>query len=105
MFSRGPPWRPSWISNRIDLSYFDLQVTGMLPTKFRVSWPFGSGEEAKIDFQDGRHGDHLGFPSLPDASNQVSSQLAQGCRRSRLLKELLTTDDAQRTLTDRNSSS
>ena len=39
----------------------------MLPSKFGVNWPFGSGEEAKkIDFQDGRldgrHGGHLGFP-------------------------------------------
>ena len=34
----------------------------MLPTKFRVNWPFGSGEEAKLDFQDGFHGGHLGFP-------------------------------------------
>ena len=92
------------------LANFDLQVTQMLPTKFRVNWPFGSGEEAKnrfsrwlpwrpswfydrhdfsyfliyksprcflpslesiglsvqekqkIDFQDGRHDGHLGFP-------------------------------------------
>ena len=44
------------------LAIFDIQVTSMLPTKFRVSWPFGSGEEAKIDFQDGHHGGHLGFP-------------------------------------------
>ena len=35
----------------------------MLPTKFRVSWPFGSGKEAKIRFQDGGHGGHLGFPT------------------------------------------
>ena len=28
------------------LAIFDLQVTQMLPTKFRVNWPFGSGEEA-----------------------------------------------------------
>ena len=41
------------------LAIFDLQVTPMLPTKFRVNWPFGSGEEAKIDFQDGGH---FGFP-------------------------------------------
>ena len=34
----------------------------MLPTKFRVNWPFGSGEEAKKDFQDGCHGGHLGYP-------------------------------------------
>ena len=34
----------------------------MFPTKFQASWPLGSGEEAKIDFQDGHHGGHLGFP-------------------------------------------
>ena len=32
------------------LAIFDLQVTLMLPTKFGVSWPFGSGEEAKNRF-------------------------------------------------------
>ena len=59
-FSRWPPWRPLWISDRND---FDLQVILMLPTKFQVSWPIGSGEEAKkIDFQVGRHGGHLGSP-------------------------------------------
>ena len=42
------------------LATFDLQVTLMLPSKFGVNWPFGSGEEAKkIDVQDGGH---LGFP-------------------------------------------
>ena len=40
------------------LAILDLQVTPMLPS----NWPFGSGEEAKIDFQDGGHGGHLGFP-------------------------------------------
>ena len=44
------------------LAIFDLQVTPMLPSKFGVNWPFGSGKEAKIDFQDGCHGGHLGFP-------------------------------------------
>ena len=34
----------------------------MRPTKFGVNRPFGSGEEEKIDFQDGDHGGHLGFP-------------------------------------------
>ena len=34
----------------------------MLPSKFGVNQPFGSGEERKIDFQDGGHGSHLGFP-------------------------------------------
>ena len=41
------------------LAIFDLQVTLMLPSKFEVNWPFGSGEEAKNNFQ---HGGHLGFP-------------------------------------------
>ena len=34
----------------------------MLPSKFGVNWSFGSGVEAIIDFQDGCHGSHLGFP-------------------------------------------
>ena len=32
------------------LAIFDLQVTPILPTKFGVNWPFGSGEEAKNRF-------------------------------------------------------
>ena len=32
------------------LAIFDLQVTPMRPTKFRVNWPFGSGEEGKNKF-------------------------------------------------------
>ena len=32
---------------RMILAIFDLQVTQMLPTKFRVNWLFGSGEEVK----------------------------------------------------------
>ena len=31
-------------------SLFDLQVTPMIPTKFQINWPFGSGEEAKNRF-------------------------------------------------------
>ena len=35
-FSGWPPWRPSWISGREDLSYiFDLQITPKLPTKLK----------------------------------------------------------------------
>ena len=59
-FSRWLPWRPFWFYDRHDfftigmiLAIFDLQVTPMLPTKFGVNWPFGSGEEAI--------GGHLGF--------------------------------------------
>ena len=95
-FSRWRSWRPSWISDRHDFSFFliyksprcflaslvsiglsvqeksgkidfqdgghlgfpigtilaifYLQVTPMLPSKFGVNWPFGSGEEAKNRF-------------------------------------------------------
>ena len=38
------------------LAIFDLQVTQMLPTKFRVNWPFGSGEGKN------RFSRRLGFP-------------------------------------------
>ena len=34
----------------------------MLPTKFRVNWPFSSGEEVKNGFSRWNHGSHLGFP-------------------------------------------
>ena len=46
------------------LAIFDLLVTPMLPSKFVVNWPFGSGKEAKKkkDFQDGCYGGRLGFP-------------------------------------------
>ena len=32
------------------LAIFDLQDIPMLPTKFQISWPFGSGEEVKNRF-------------------------------------------------------
>ena len=41
---------PSWTSDQNDFSYFDRQVTPSLPTKFRVNWLFGSGEEAQNIF-------------------------------------------------------
>ena len=41
------------------LAIFDLQVTLMLHTKFGVNSP--QEKKRKIDFQDGRHGGHLGF--------------------------------------------
>ena len=45
------------------LALFNLQVTPILPIKFQVNWPSGSGEEAeKKDFQDSRHGGHIAFP-------------------------------------------
>ena len=38
------------MSNRTILVIFDLPVTPMLPTKFKVNKPFDSGEEAKNTF-------------------------------------------------------
>ena len=35
-----------------NLAFFELQVTPTCPTKFRVYWPFGSGEEAQNIFSD-----------------------------------------------------
>ena len=85
------------------LAIFDLQVTLMLPSKFGVNWSFGSGEEAKNRFSRWRpslisdRNDFSYFLSTshPDASYQVSSQLAQG-----LLKQLLTPHDGRHTMDD-----
>ena len=41
---------------------FDVQVILMLSIKFRVNWPFSSGEEAQNRFPSKGSGDHLGFP-------------------------------------------
>ena len=93
------------------LAIFDLQVTLMLPSNFGVNWPFGSGEEAKNRFSrwrpwrpawisDRNDFSYFWSTSHPNASYQVSSQLAQGCRRSRLLKQLLTPHDGRRTTDD-----
>ena len=42
-------------SVRTILVMFDLQVTQILPTRFRVNSLFCSGEKIIIDFQDGGH--------------------------------------------------
>ena len=69
---------------RTILAIFDLQFTLMLPTKFRVNWLLGLGEEVKkIDFQDGRHGGHFGFTigTVLAILDLLSSQLALRFRR------------------------
>ena len=66
------------------LAIFDLQVTLMLPSKFGVNWPFGSGEEAKNRFSrwrpslisDRQDFSYFWSTGHPDASYQVLSQLA-----------------------------
>ena len=66
---------------------FYLQVTLMLPTKFQVNWPFGSGQEAKNRFLrwswifDRNDFCYFWSTSRPNASYQVSGQLAFGFRR------------------------
>ena len=42
---------------------FDLQVTAMLPTKFKVNKPFDSGEEANNRFKMAAMEDILDFRS------------------------------------------
>ena len=46
-FSRWPPRRPSWISDRNNFIYFLSTGHPDASTKFRVNWPFGSEEEAQ----------------------------------------------------------
>ena len=41
---------PSLISDRNDFIYFYLQVAPIISTKFRINWPFGSGEEGQNKF-------------------------------------------------------
>ena len=71
------------------LAIFDLQVTPMLPTKFRVNWPFGSGEEVKNRvprwppscISDRNDFSHYWWTCHPNAFYQVLSQLAFWFRR------------------------
>ena len=74
------------------LAIFDLQVTLMLPTKFGVNWLSCLGVEAKNRFSrwppwrsswiyDPHDFSYFGSTSHPNASYQVSSQLAFLCRR------------------------
>ena len=69
------------------LAIFDLQVIQTLPTKFQVNSPFGSGVEVKNRFarwppwglswiSDQNDFSNFWSTNCPDASYQVSSQLA-----------------------------
>ena len=50
-FSADFAWWPSFLPQVTQFQTWpNLQVTSMLPSKFGVSWPFGSGEEAKNRF-------------------------------------------------------
>ena len=74
--------------NETILAIFHLQVTLMTPTKFKVNWPLGSGEEAKNWFSRWplwrRDFSYFWSTSHPNASYQVLDQLAFRFRRSKL---------------------
>ena len=62
-FSRWLPWRPSWISDQQDFSFFFIYKSPQCFLESLVSIGLSVEEKKrKIDFQDGGHGGHLGFP-------------------------------------------
>ena len=58
-FSR---WRPSWISNQNDFSYFWSANQLTLPTQFWVNWPFGSEVQYRFSNLQMWYQDHLWYP-------------------------------------------
>ena len=73
------------------LAFFYLQVAPIIPAKFRVNWPFGSGDEAQnrsnnaamvamAAILDSSRNDLAIFysSSHPNTFHQVSSQVAYG---------------------------
>ena len=60
-FSRWQPWRHSLIFYQNNSSYFWSTSHPDVPIKIQINWPFGSGEERKIDFQAGSHNVYLEF--------------------------------------------
>ena len=90
-FSRWPPWRSSWISDRNDFSLFLSTCHQMLPTEFRVNDFNGSGEEVQNrsrrwppwrPYWISDRNDFSYFLSTchPDASYQESNQSVQRFR-------------------------
>ena len=61
-FSRWLPWRPSWISDRNDLSYFWSISHPNASYRVWSQLAFGFRRRSEKDFQDGCNGGHLGFP-------------------------------------------
>ena len=56
-------WWPSWISNRNDFSQFQSIIHPDASYQVSSQLAFGFRRRSeKIDFQDGHHGGHLGFP-------------------------------------------
>ena len=84
-FSRWPPQGPSWISDRNKFSFFFINVTPMLPTKFcQLAFWFRRRLENKFSrwptwrqswISDWNDFSCFQYTSHPDASWQVSSKL------------------------------
>ena len=76
------------------LAIFDLRVTPMLPIKFQVNWPFGSGEEVNnfsrwLPWRPSWISDWHDFiyfwsTTHPNVSYQVWSQLASSVQEKKL---------------------
>ena len=92
---------------RTILAIFDVQVALALPT----NWPFSSGEEAKNRFSswpprrpswiaDRNDLSFFFIYKSPRCFLQVLIQMAKGCRRSRLLKQIVDAPDGRRTVQD-----
>ena len=95
-----------WISSQNDLSYFDLQVTPILPTKFRVNQPIRSGVQNRFSrwrtwIFDQNEFSTVWCTSHPDTSYQTSSQFVHRCRRSNNLKQLPKPHNGRRPTDDR----
>ena len=101
---------------RTILTTFYLQVTLILPTKFRVNWPFGSGEEDRKIFSrwqpwrsswvlDRNDFSYFWSISHPNGQNQVSSQSVQWFRRRKMWKAKERMDWRQTGRADRKSNS
>ena len=61
-FSRWLPWRPSWISDWHNFSYFLIYKSPQCLLRCLESIGLSVQEKKlNIDFQDGGHGGHLGF--------------------------------------------
>ena len=94
---RWPPWKSIFCSF---FSWTKRPTDSKLGMKHRVT---GRSKIAKIVLIISKMATSFSYfwcKRHPDASYQVSSPLAQGCRRSRLLKQLLMLHERRRTTSD-----
>ena len=98
-FSRWWLWLPSWTSDQNNFSYFLISSSPDIFYQVSSQHALGLGDEAQNRFSrrwswrpswisDGKDFSYFLSTSHPDTST-VSSQLAQGCKRSSLLKQIV----------------